>query len=61
MRNVEYTIEDNILHIRVDLKEDFGLSDSGKSTTIGTTDGFEKLPEQGAWFRLNCNRKLKNL
>jgi len=61
MRNVEYSIVDDVLNIKVDLNGDFGPSDTGKSITIGTTDGFEKLHEHSAWFRLNCNRKLNAL
>ena len=59
MRNVDYTVsEDNILNIQINLNDDFGVAQSGKSITVGTTDGFEKLVDHDAWFILTCNRKL---
>ncbi len=38
-KNVEFKVEKNILTIKVDLKKEFGKSKSGKSITIGTTEG----------------------
>ena len=39
MKNVEMTVENNILTIKVDLTKEFGLSSSGKTTIIATTEG----------------------
>lgn len=39
MKNVEFKVEDNTLVIKVDLKQEFGLSSSGKSMTIASTEG----------------------
>ena len=37
MKNVEMSVEDNILTIHVDLSKDHGPSKSGKTTVIATT------------------------
>ncbi len=39
MKNVEMTVEDNILTIKVDLTKDFGPSSSGKTIIIASTEG----------------------
>jgi hypothetical protein len=38
-KNVETKVDKNKLIITVDLSKDFGLSKSGKNTTIATTEG----------------------
>ena len=44
MKNVEMTVEGNILTIKVDLTKDFGPSSSGKTTIIATTEGNQSIP-----------------
>ena len=39
MKNVELSLEGNILTIRVDLTQTFGPSASGKTTIIASTEG----------------------
>ncbi len=39
MKNVEWTVDNNILTIRVDLTQTFGPSSSGKTTIIASTEG----------------------
>ena len=39
MKNVEMTVEGNILTIKVDLSKDFGPSSSKKSIIIASTEG----------------------
>ena len=39
MKNVEMTVEGNILTIKVDLTKDFGPSSSGKTIIIASTEG----------------------
>ena len=39
MKNVELKVEGNTLTIVVDLKQEFGLSSSGKSLTVASTEG----------------------
>jgi len=46
VKNIEMTIEDNILTIKVDLNQRFGKSSSGKSTIVASTEGNQSLPGQ---------------
>jgi hypothetical protein len=39
MKNVEMSIDGNILTIKVDLSKEFGPSTSGKTTIIASTEG----------------------
>jgi hypothetical protein len=39
MKNVEMTVEGNILTIKVDLTKEFGPSSSGKTIIIASTEG----------------------
>ncbi len=39
MKNVEFSVDGNILTIRVDLTKTFGPSSSGKTTIIASTEG----------------------
>ncbi len=58
MKNVEMTLEGNILTIKVDLSKEFGPSASGKTIIIATTEG--NVPISGnekAKVGLNVYRK----
>ena len=44
MKNVEMTVEENILTIKVDLTKEFGPSSSGKTIIIATTEGNVSIP-----------------
>ncbi len=44
MKNVEMNIEGNKLIIVVDLNQEFGLSSSGKSITVASTEGNISVP-----------------
>jgi hypothetical protein len=57
MKNVDYTVDGNILTIKVDLTKDFGPSASGKSITIATTEGNFSLPGREEKVGLNVYRK----
>ncbi len=46
MKNVEMTVEGNILTIKVDLSKEFGLSASGKSVIIASTEGNQSIEGQ---------------
>ena len=54
MKNVAMTIENNELVIRVNLKEDFGPSASGKTTIIGTTQGNQNI-SPGSDIKIGLN------
>jgi hypothetical protein len=44
MKNVEMTVTDNILTIKVDLTKEFGPSSSGKTIIIASTEGNVPIP-----------------
>ncbi|MBE0646136.1 MAG: hypothetical protein IH600_18785 [Bacteroidetes bacterium] len=43
MKNVEMKLEGNILTITVDVSKEFGLSSSGKSVIIASTEGNQSV------------------
>ncbi len=58
MKNVEMKLEGNILTIKVDLTKDFGLSSSGKTTIIASTEGNQPIPgREDAKIGLNIYKK----
>ena len=46
MKNVDMTVEDNILTIKVDLTKEFDPSSSGKTIIISSTEGNISVPEK---------------
>ncbi len=44
MKNVDLSIQDNILTIKVDLTKEFGPSSSGKTIIIASTEGNISIP-----------------
>ncbi|MHC1762211.1 MAG: hypothetical protein AB9917_22375 [Negativicutes bacterium] len=44
MKNIEMTIDGNILTIKVDLSQRFGKSSSGKSVIVASTEGNQSIP-----------------
>ncbi len=46
MKNIQMNVEGDKLVIVVDLSQEFGLSSSGKSITIASTEGNVSLPER---------------
>ena len=44
VKNIEMTIEGNILTIKVDLSQRFGKSSSGKSVIVASTEGNQSIP-----------------
>jgi hypothetical protein len=57
MQNVKITEQNNKLILEVDLTQSFGLTKSGKTTMIGTTNGFTNA--YGVLISLNVVRKDK--
>ncbi|RXE56597.1 hypothetical protein ABH15_09645 [Methanoculleus taiwanensis] len=58
MKNIEMSVEGNVLTIRVDLAKEFGVSKSGKSITIASTEGNISVPEhEEIKIGLNIYRK----
>jgi len=58
MKNVEMTVNENILTIKVDLTKEFGPSASGKTIIIATTEGNISIPDnEDKKIGLNVYRK----
>ena len=56
MDNVKWEVKDNRLIIEVDLAKEFGLSKSGKTITIASTKGNQKIEGTDAVIGLNVYR-----
>lgn len=56
MKNVEMTVEGNILIIKVDLTKDFGPSSSKKSIIIASTEGNVSVLDRKEKVGLNVYR-----
>lgn len=59
MKNVEMTVEGNILTLKVDLTKEFGPSSSGKTIIIASTEGNISVPDRDEKIGLNVYRKKK--
>jgi len=58
MKNVEMSIEGNILTIKVDLSKDFGPSSSGKTIIIASSEGNQSIPgKEAVKIGLNIYKK----
>ena len=57
MKNVELTVEANMLTIKVDLSKEFGPSASGKTTIIASTEGNVTIPGREEKIGLNIYRE----
>jgi len=58
MKNVDMSIEGNILTIKVDLTKDFGPSSSGKTIIIASSEGNQSVPgKEAVKIGLNVYKK----
>ncbi len=57
MKNVEMTVEGNVLTIKVDLSKEFGPSVSGKTIIVASTEGNIAIPARDEKIGLNVYRK----
>ena len=57
MKNVEMTVEGDILTLKVDLSKEFGPSSSGKTIIVATTEGNVTVPDREEKVGLNVYRK----
>ncbi len=48
MKNVEMSVDGNILTIKVDLSKEFGPSSSGKTIIIASSEGNQSVPDKEA-------------
>ena len=60
MKNVEMTVEGDILTIKVDLTKEFGPSSSGKTIIIASTEGNISIPDRDEKVGLNIYKKPQN-
>jgi len=58
MENMEMTVEGDTLTIKVNLKEDLGLSKSQKTRIIATSRGNAKIPGTDATIGLNIYKRV---
>jgi hypothetical protein len=56
MKNVKYVIDGDKLKIEVDLTEEHGLSSSGKSIIVATSEGPFRVPGREERIGLNIYR-----
>jgi len=56
MKNIEMTVDGEILIIKVDLSKDFGPSKSGKTIIVASTEGNVSVPERDEKIGLNIYR-----
>jgi hypothetical protein len=57
MKNVEMSVEGNILTIKVDLSKEYGPSSSGKTIIVASTEGNVSIPNREEKLGLNVYRK----
>ncbi len=57
MKNVQMTVDGNILTIKVDLSKEFVPSSSGKTIIIASTEGSVSVPDREEKVGLNIYRK----
>jgi hypothetical protein len=57
MKNVDMTVEQGILTIKVDLSKEFGPSSSGKTIIVASTEGNVSIPDREEKVGLNVYRK----
>lgn len=57
MKNVEMSVEGDILTIKVDMTKEFGPSSSGKTIIIASTEGNQTIDGREEKVGLNVYRK----
>ena len=57
MKNVEMSVDGNILTIKVDLSKDYGPSSSGKTIIVASTEGNVYIHDREEKLGLNVYRK----
>ena len=60
MENVKWEVKDDKLIIEIDLTKEFGLSKSGKTITIASTRGNQKIEGTDAVIGLNVYKYPEN-
>ena len=60
MQNVKYEVKDDRLIIEIDLKKEFGPSKSGKTITVASTRGNQKIDGTDVVIGLNVYKYPEN-
>ena len=60
MENVKWEVKDGKLIIEIDLTQEFGLSKSGKTISIASTKGNQKIEGTDAVIGLNVYKYPEN-
>ena len=58
MKNVDFSLQDEILTIKVDLSKEFGPSKSGKTIIVASTEGNKTVPGRNEKVGLNVYKEL---
>ena len=61
MQNMKWEVKDNKLIIEIDLTKEFGGSKSGKTITIASTRGNQKIEGTNAIIGLNVYKYPENV
>lgn len=56
MKNIEMSVEGEVLVIKVDLTKEFGPSKSGKTVIVASTEGNVSVPDRDEKIGLNVYR-----
>lgn len=59
MKNIEMTIEGEILTVKIDLSKNYGPSKTGKSIVIASSEGNVNVPEREEKIGINVYRKAE--
>ena len=57
MKNVEFSVDGNMLTIKIDLSKEFGPSSSWKNIIVASTEGNVTIPDREEKIGLNIYRK----
>lgn len=58
MKNIDVTVQKNVMVIKVDLTKSFGPSKSGKTIIIASTEGNQKVEGSEAIMGINVYKKI---
>lgn len=59
MKNIEMTIEGEILTVKIDLSKNYGPSKTGKSIVVASSEGNVNVPEREEKIGINVYRKAE--
>jgi hypothetical protein len=58
VKNIVMEVKGTVLYLQIDLTQDFGPSNSGKTHIVASTEGNCRIPNRQEVFGLNVYRKL---